>query len=216
MLILTWAGPLELFVVGNVPINEGFLRTVFVELTLEDRSVVQRICKVIGPLGKFDMRDLCFFFLGFFEVLFNMGISLGVFVLPAQRIRPTMVLGANLRVIVHLRNIIVRRPGCQSLHHLTHLGRILMIHEISSITAAWVPRSVLRHAQVDGSVLFATELLPLHGEVNCGAGVAAAGSWVGFGASLVDRGIVPIISAILNRCGLLKLRALEQRLLEVV
>jgi hypothetical protein len=132
------------------------------------------------------MGDLCLILLGLFEDLFNMRISLVVLVPPPHRIRPTLILGAKLRVVVHLRNIIVGRPRCQPLHHITHLRRIPMVHEISPVAAPWVPRSILGHAQVDGTILFSSELLAIDGKVDCGARVAATGGWIGFGASTVD------------------------------
>jgi hypothetical protein len=183
---LAGTGPLELFVVGDVQINEGFLRTVFVELPFEDRAIQHRICKVLCPLGKVDMGDLCLFFLRFFEDLFNICISLVVLVLPPRRKRLTVVIGANLRVIVHLRNIIVSRPGCQPMHHIFHLGRIPMVHEISPVAAAWFPRSILRHTEVNGTILFSSELLASDGKVDFLARVAATGGWIGLGGSTVD------------------------------
>ena len=88
------------------------------------------------------MRHFGLLFFGDFVDLLDMRLPLRNLLLPATRIRATSIITANLRVVIHLRDVIVGRPSSQILDHVTHFCRIPVVHEVAPVAAAFVARLV--------------------------------------------------------------------------
>lgn len=100
--------------------------------------VNQIVVKIFFPVsltrvGHFALALLCSL-----EYLVPVPIVCSVLVLPANSIRSIVVRQPKLWMVVHLRDIVMRRPRSQPLHYILHLHLVLVVHEIGSVPAALI------------------------------------------------------------------------------
>ena len=111
VLVLPRRGPSVLLVIGDCMVDESFAFAVLMKLAPVFLALFLRVLQVLSPVGRRDVRHFGLLFFGNFVDLFDLGISFRSLLLPPARVGAAGVARAELRVVVHLRDVVVGGPG---------------------------------------------------------------------------------------------------------